>query len=293
MLIKGVLTALIVPCGEDGRVSLAALEQLVDFQIEAGVHGLFILGTAGQGPMLTESERISVMRHVLQVAHGRLKIVVHVGAMPTSVAQSLAEQALGAGASALSAIPPTYYQPDFIAIENYYRDLRSVCGSVPLLAYNNPAATGVDLKPHQLESLYQSGLIAGVKQANASLAELHQLIRSGVPVWVANANLNLAGLMMGSLGSISTITNVLPEVFVSLYNSVQQGKVDDARSWQNRIDLGAAVLRSPIIGALHAGCTLRGLLGLAPRPPLRLPNSDELMAIQRGIDTALGQVHRV
>lgn len=284
--LAGAITALITPCTPDGTVDTGAIGPLVDAQVRAGVVGLFVLGTAGQGPMFTPDERKALLREITSASAGRLAVVAHIGAMPTAVAADLAADAAAAGAYAISSVPPVYYRPDARAVTDYYRAL-AAASDLPLLAYNNPPATGFDLRPAHAQSMHADGLIAGVKQASDSVADMHALLAAGVPVWMANSTLNTAALAMGARGTISTITNVVPELFVSLFNAMQAGDLDTARSVQLRIDTVAAILRTPTIGALHAGACVRGLPGGVPRPPLRMPDSTETDAIARAVDVAL------
>lgn len=122
-----------------------------------------------------------------------------------------------------------------------------------------------------------------MKQASTSVADLHALLAAWVPVWIANAGLNTAALAMGARGAISTLTNVVPELFVRLDAAIRAGDLAGARDAQRRIDRASARLRVPTIGALHAGATLRGLPGLAPREPLRLPDADELPRVREAL----------
>lgn len=284
--LAGSITALIMPCTPDGSVDLDAIGPLVDAQVRAGIVGLFVLGTAGQGPMFSSDERKALLREITSAAADRLAVVVHIGAMPTAVAVDLAADASDAGAYAISSVPPVYYRPDARAVTDYYRDL-AAASDLPLLAYNNPPATGFDLRPAHAQSMHAEGLIAGVKQASDSVADLHALLAAGVPVWMANSTLNTAALAMGAQGTISTITNVVPELFVTLFDAVRARDLDTARRTQLRIDAVAAVLRLPTIGALHAGVTHRGLPGGQPRPPLRMPDAAEAEAIGTAVDVAL------
>jgi dihydrodipicolinate synthase/N-acetylneuraminate lyase len=284
--LAGAITALITPCTPDGTVDIGAIRPLVEAQVDAGIVGLFVLGTAGQGPMFSTSERKELLREITSAAADRLAVIAHIGAMPTAAAVELAADATEAGAYAISSVPPVYYRPDALAVTQYYRAI-SQASALPLLAYNNPPATGVDLRPSHARALHDEGLIAGVKQASESVADLHALLTAGVPVWMANSTLNTAALAMGARGTISTITNVVPELFVRLFNAMAVDDVESARSAQMRIDAVASVLRSPTIGALHAGVTWRGLPGGQPRSPLRMPNDVELAAITRAVDAAL------
>lgn len=286
-VLDGVLTALLTPTTTSGEPDAGALEELVDFQVAAGVDGLFVLGTAGQGPMLEPTERRDLAGRIVEITGGRLKVVVHVGALPMAVATDLAAHAASIGADAIASVPPVYYSPDFRAVREYYAQLRHTAGDdVPLLAYNNPPATGYDLRPDQAASLHDEGVIDGVKQASSSIADLSVLLDRGVPVWMASAACNLAAMAMGARGAISTITNVVPELFVALHAAMGSGDLGTARDNQRRITTAASRLREPIIGALHAACELRGLRAGRPRPPLRWPTDAELDVI-RGALTVL------
>lgn len=286
--LDGVLTALLTPTTAEGAIDAGALRAMIDFQAEVGVAGLFVLGTAGQGPMLSLDERRHLAECIVAAAQGRLQVVVHVGALPQSAATDLAAHAVEVGATAVSSVPPVYYQPDDKAVGDYYRSIRDAVGdAIPVLAYNNPPATGYDLRPHEAAELHRAGVISGVKQASASIADLAALLVADVPVWMANAGCNLAASAMGARGAISTITNVVPELFVQLHTAVQERRLEDARDLQQRIDWAASRLRDPVIGALHAACALRGLPGGQPRPPLRMPTDAEMPRIRQALD-ALG-----
>lgn len=284
----GVLTALITPIDDRDAPDIAAIRTLVDFQVDAGIDGLFVLGSAGQGPMLSPGERRALARAIIDAAAGRLRVVVHVGVLPTSAAVSLAADAVDAGADAVAAVPPTYYGPDSVAVRRYYEALRSAVPDRPLLAYNNPSATAYDLRPNEAAELCREGTIDGVKQASANVADLHALLRAGVPVWMANATLNAGAWTMGAVGSISTITNVVPELFVALARAMHESDLPRARNLQARIDRASARLRQPTIGALHAAASLRGLPAGVPRPPLRMPTDEELEVIRGSLDELVG-----
>lgn len=282
-LLNGSVTALITPCDASGAPDEDALRTLIRFQATTGVVGLFVLGTAGQGPMYETEERKHLAEVILDEAGDDLQVVVHVGALPTTTAQSLAEHAARSGATALSSVPPVYYQPDFKSVRRYYEDIHEAAPEVPLLAYNNPPSTGYDLRPEQAIELHRAGIIAGVKQASANIPDLHALIVGGVPVYMANAALNTAAFAMGCPGAISTITNVVPELFVALHRAMLERDLERARTLQHHIDYASSRLRVPIIGALHAGVEMRGLPGMSPRRPLRLPDGDELVRVREAV----------
>lgn len=275
---EGIINAQIMPCNEDGVIDFAAMGKLIARQRDAGIKGLFVLGTAGMGPLMTIDERLNALTEIVARAGG-LAVIVHTGASRLEEVETLTRHAVGLGVAAVASVPPVYYQPDFAVVASYYRKLKSFAGSTPVIAYNNPNATGVHLTPDQLGQLTEEGVIEGVKQSWSSVAELHALLRKGVRVWVANANLATAGFAMGAYGAVSTITNVTPELFVDLFEAMRAGRLEEARALQHRIDIVASKLRDPIIGALHAGCEALGYSAGMVRSPLRMPTAVELTAM--------------
>lgn len=269
------LTALLTPCDADtGRVDVDAIPALVDHQVAQGIEGLFVLGTAGQGPLQSLEERKRTLAAILAAASGRLKVVAHVGASRTSDTLDLLEDALAAGADAVSSVPPTYYQPDAATVDQYFDVLLRHAAGRPLLAYDNPAAVGIGLSREQITEYVKRGM-AGAKVARKEIIFIQELAASGVPTWTANADLNLSGFAVGAVGSISTITNVTPALFVALRDAVVAGDTRQAHELQARASRAAAALRTPIIGALHYAAGRLGLPAGAPRQPLRLPDATE------------------
>lgn len=276
------LTALLTPCDpHSGAVDLAALAPLVEHQVRHGVDGLFILGTAGQGPLLTAQERKDVAREVVHAAAGRLAVVCHVGAATTDDTLELLDAAVSCGATAVASVPPTYYSPDPRSVREYYATLveRS---PVPVYAYDNPKATGYAFSVPELVDLVGSGL-AGVKVARTDYLFLSSLISAGVPTWTANANLNAVGFYAGARGAISTITNLAPELFRQLAEAAADHDLTTANALQIRVDRFAAAVRAPIIGGLHHGAQRLGLPAGVPRRPLRLPDTAEQLTIDQAL----------
>lgn len=127
----GVYTALISPCDASGALDLGAIQALIDFQATTGVSGLFVLGTAGGGPLLERDERRAAARTILEAAQGRLFVIVHVGAVPTTLAVALATEAAELGAPAIAAVPPVYYGPDFRSVRRYYEAIAAAAPASP------------------------------------------------------------------------------------------------------------------------------------------------------------------
>ena len=275
--IARLVTALLTPCHEDGAVDLDAIGPLVEHQVEQGTDGLFVLGTAGQGPLLETTERLAVLERIVAASAGRLAVICHVGAASTETAVRLARHAQACGVAAVASVPPTYYSPDRRTVAEFYLTLIDAV-DLPVYAYDNPKATGYSFSVEELASLTTAGL-AGVKVARSEIVCFQDLLSAGVACWVADAHLNAAALFAGASGSISTITNVAPRLFRELQAAVRSCDIEHARQLQRRIDRFARGVRKPIIGGLHYACTRLGLPAGAPRRPLRLPEDEERTVI--------------
>jgi dihydrodipicolinate synthase/N-acetylneuraminate lyase len=281
-VIGRLLTALLTPCHDDGVVDLDALGPLVEHQVAGGVDGLFLLGTAGQGPLLSADERRTVLRHVTALAGDRLRVVCHVGGGTTAEALDLLGAAEVDGAAAIAAVPPVYYSPDARTVDEYYGTLIAAT-DLPVYAYDNPKATGYSFTVDQLHALVGNGL-AGVKVARNDIVYLQQLVAAGVPTWTANADLNAVGWAAGASGAISTITNLVPRLFGALRDAHDAGEGAEVRALQQRVSRFAHDVRTPIIGGLHHGARLLGLPAGAPRRPLRLPTPAEGETIAAAVE---------
>lgn len=277
-----VLTALLVPAETgSGLLRTDWLKPLIDHQCEHGVDGLFVLGTAGQGPLLTTEERKRVFEAIAEAAGGRLRLVCQVGGATTEAACELARHAASAGATCLASVPPVYYSPDQRTVDDYYARLMDATG-LPLLAYDNPKATGYAFTAEQLARLCARGL-AGAKIARNEITFIQELIAAGVTVWTANADLNASGHFAGAAGSISTISNVAPALFRELRDAARSRDVVRANDLQRRVTAFARDVRRPIIGGLHYGCARLGLPAGAPRSPLRMPDEGERATIDAAL----------
>ena len=284
-VIGRLLTALLTPCDASGVVALDDLGALVEHQVAGGVDGLFLLGTAGQGPLLDAAERKAVLRRVVDAAAGRLRIVCHVGGGTTVEGLELLRAAEADGADAIAAVPPVYYSPDARTVDEYYAELIGAT-ALPVYAYDNPKATGYTFTAEQLAGLVAAGL-AGAKVARNDIVYLQALVAAGVPTWTANADLNAAGWAIGASGAISTITNLAPRLFGALRDAHDDGRLDDVRALQQRVSRFATDVRSPIIGGLHHGASLLGLPAGMPRRPLRMPTAAEAASIASAVEREL------
>lgn len=270
----GILPALVTPLNEDGRVQIAALEKLLDRVYAAGVDGVYLCGSTGEGMFLDAEERRKIVETALRCTPRGKHVVVHVGAWTLDVAECLARHAELVHASAISSIrPPAVSHGEMLA---WYRALAGVT-RLPLFAYYFPAATGEPLNVDQLTEICELPGIAGLKYTDYDLYTMSLLVRAGHRVFNGRDEVLAAGLLMGACGGIGSIYNLVPEAFVEVHRLASAGDWTGARAVQDRINaLIRVLLRYPFLPALKQVLTWEGIeCGSVVRPRAGLTEAQQ------------------
>lgn len=255
--ISGILPALVTPFKPDGSVNHAGLEKLLDRVYSAGVDGVYVCGSTGEGMLLPEAVRRAVTETVTRNSPPGKHVVVHIGAPTLDVAERLARHAEQAQAAAISCIrAPGVTHQETLA---WYRLLASST-SLPFFAYYFPAKSGEPLAVDQLAEICEMPGVAGVKFTDFDLYTLSMLARAGYRIFNGRDEVLVAGLLMGACGGIGSIYNLVPEWFVELRDQASAGDWSAARATQDRInDLIRVVLRYPFPAAIKQILTWEGI----------------------------------
>ncbi|MBC7235560.1 MAG: 4-hydroxy-tetrahydrodipicolinate synthase [Chloroflexi bacterium] len=258
--LEGVMVALATPLNEDETIDERGLRRQLDRLIEAGVHTIVALGTAGEFAALSdEAKRDAIAITVDQVA-GRVPVIAGTGEPGTKRAVRITRMAAELGADAAMVVPPYYYRMTDEAVLTHYRILAAE-GGLPIILYNIPGMTQVTLSPEVVRQLAVEPGIVGLKDSGGNLGYFQQIVRQSKSakfgVVTGSDGLLFATLAVGGDGCISPGTNVAPEWFVGLWNAVKEGRWSDAWAFQERIlDLGAiyryGTFPAGIKGALSA-----------------------------------------
>ena len=272
--LKGVYSAVATPFTADEELDDKGLRALIDRTVAAGVHGLVPCGSTGEFATLTRGEREHVVEVVIEQSAGRVPVVPQTGATSTREAIELSQHAEKHGAAAIMVVAP-YYEPFSIAeVKRYYAD---VAGSVaiPVMAYNLPAATGVNLTPQILgELIDEVPNIRYVKDTSGDFTAAAQLIHEygeHVSVFVGWDTLFLAALLEGAAGSVIGAANVVPGELVSVYDAVQAGDLALARTrWEPLFPLVSTFIGGGYTAAIKGGLDLIG----QSAGPQRAPGQD-------------------
>ena len=207
----GVWPAMLTPIGADGRPDLGACERLVDLFARQGLGGIYLVGSTGQWPLLTVAERKAIADRVVRAAAGRLPVMVHVGAATTADAVELAEHAARSGASAVSAVGPTYYPHSPDSVFEFYRRVGSATG-LPLFVYHLSGVSKMGLGPRPFTArLLDVPNVAGIKYTDLDLYTLgliHAAAGDRLQLFSGADEVMCHAVLSGAVGAIGTFYNV-------------------------------------------------------------------------------------
>lgn len=271
--LAGVVSALATPFTPEDDLDQARLRQLVDRTIDAGVAGVVAGGSTGEFAAMTPAERRILVETVVDQTAGRVPVVAQTGAMTTREAIELSRHAEQAGADVLMVVAPYY---EALTVEETLRYLRIVADSVqvPVMLYNLPVATGVNLTPDLVRRLAtEVENIDYVKDTTGDLGQLAALIHHHgdvISAFMGWDSLCLAALVEGAAGVVAGTANVIPHELVELHRLVAAGDLTQARSvWDRIFPLVDAMLAVPFIPAVKAACAEAGFPIGSPRDPVR------------------------
>jgi len=246
-MIRGVLLPVITPFDEKVRVDEEIMRQLVDFHIKAGIQGLFVLGSTGQGPAMTVEERKKTAAIALDQARSRVPVVIHVGTPDAGSTVELAEHAAEHKADAVAIVPPYYYSDhsEYEIIAHY----KSVAKAVPLpiFIYENPKYSGISIPPgFAVRMKEQVSALKGIKVAYGQGALL-EYVRLLPDVSVFTGNADLFGLVpFGLAGMINPPTSFVPELCVALFKSLDGKDYVAAVEAQKKVDTAARLVAAEL-----------------------------------------------
>lgn len=268
---EGTATAMITPFGRDGGVNFAAFGKMIDFQIENGTDVLVILGTTGEPATMTEEEKEALMRFSVERVAGRAKIVFGSGSNCTAHAVEASRKAEKMGADGLLVVTPYYNKCTQNGLYEYYKTIADAV-SIPIICYNVPPRTGVNILPATAARIADIENVAGIKEACGNMEQIvttARMIRGKCDLYSGDDHLNLPILAVGGAGLISVSSNIFPKETKELYLAVKRGDLAEANRLQDKmlpvIDLLFCEV-NPI--PAKAAADMIGLEGGVPRAPL-------------------------
>jgi len=230
---KGVIPAVVTPMNKDESINESAFRKLLNYLVENGVHGVFIIGSQGEFYALTKEEKIRLMEIAVEEVNGRVPVYAGTGAIATREVIELNDAAEKIGVDAVSIITPYYISPTQEELYEHYAKIAKAT-KLPVLLYNNPGRTGgVKLEPRTVEKLAEIDNIVGIKDSSGDLTNTSDYIRrtknKNFHVLAGRDTLILATLLYGGAGSIAATANVAPRLVASIYDYFVQGDLENAK----------------------------------------------------------------
>lgn len=231
---NGILTAMITPFTDNG-VNYDEFGKMIEYQIEGGTDALVVLGTTGEPATMTGEEKTETIKYAVKKAAGRIKIIVGTGSNDTAKAVATSVHAEKLGADGVLAVTPYYNKCTQKGLLEYYK---AICGAVkiPVIAYNVPSRTAVNILPETAEKLASIPNMAGIKEASGNMAQVCETmrrIRGKMDLYSGEDFLNLPMLAIGGAGLISVTSNIAPALVKKMYTLVKQNKLDEANAVQD------------------------------------------------------------
>ena len=285
--LRGVLTALSTPFNRDETIDVETLRKIVDRSIEAGVDGVVAAGSTGEVGALSSEERLLLIETVIKQANGRVPVIANTGATTTAEAIRLSQATEKLGADVLMLITP-YYEP--LSLEETVTYIKDVANSVsiPVMLYNIPPVTGVNIDPATVRALAEEvENIRYIKDSSANWEQALQLIHHhsdvigtfiGWDVYLYSA------LVEGAAGVMAGTANVVPDEIVAVSQKIAEGDLTGALElWKKVYPVIDALLSVPFIPAVKAGLTQQGIPAGSPRRPTADLNADDLARVQQAV----------
>jgi 4-hydroxy-tetrahydrodipicolinate synthase len=290
--LRGIITALLTPFSATGEVDDGALEELVDFQIRSRINGLFPLGTTGMGPAMEPAERKRVAEIVVKSVNGRVPVIVQVGDSNPKVSLELARHAENLGADAVACLTPFYYHPGTDSIVEHYRRLTEAT-KLPVLVYNIPRNTGVNVDAKLLVQLSRIPNVVGIKDSSRDFSQLLDflsVVPKGFTVINGTDSYQFSAFCAGVDAGVSATANPFPELFVQLYEAYRSNSIKTGQELQAKIHSLRDVMSSPPLAPLLEVLKLRGLKSGSVRPPLRSMNSSEIASLRTAVSRLMPEL---
>lgn len=244
-IFTGMASAMITPMNAQG-VDYAAMERFIEFQIANGINALVVMGTTGENATLEPWEQKEVIRFTVEKVNHRVPVIAGTGTNNTAHVLQNTKNACEVGADAVLVVTPYYNKGTQKGLITHFTAVADA-SSVPVILYNVPSRTGVNLLPKTVAELAKHPNIVAIKEASGSMAQLVELMAlcgDQIDVYSGEDALTVPMLAMGAAGTISVLSNVAPRESVAMTDAFFAGRIQEAAAWQCRL--------LPLINALFS-----------------------------------------
>ena len=242
---SGVYPAMITPMTADGQLNEDVFRQVMEFNIQAGVHGFWLAGGTGESVLLDDEENRRIAEIAVDQAQGRIKNIMHVGTPTTARSARLAEHAAKCGVDAICCVPPFFYSQSNDAIVEHYRVV-ATAADLPLFVYNLPQSTQVEITPASMREIQEKvPHLEGLKHSAPNMNFVRHFSNMGLACLIGNCRLMLPALTVGAIGCIDGPPNMAPELWVAVWDAFQAGDFKEAMVAQEKCAQVATLAETP------------------------------------------------
>ena len=229
----GAATAIITPLNQNG-IDYKQFERLINWQIDEGINAIVVCGTTGEGSTLTDKEHRDAISFAVEKVNGRVPVIAGTGSNDTAYALSLTKFACNAGADAMLVVSPYYNKATQNGLITTFETIADA-STKPIILYNVPSRTGVNILPETCAKLACHGNIAAIKEASGNIsqiAETSALVKDKMAIYSGNDDQSVPVLSLGGLGVISVLSNVMPKETVKICTEFFGGNVKESLNLQ-------------------------------------------------------------
>ncbi|NMS90716.1 4-hydroxy-tetrahydrodipicolinate synthase [Clostridioides difficile] len=285
---KGIICAMITPFDENQNINPKATYELIDYLLDRGVYGLFILGTNGECHVLTDDEKVEFAKIVITHTNNRVPVFVGTGGNSTREVITLSKRMEEIGASALSIITPYFVTPTQQELILHYKSIADSV-NLPIMMYNMPDKTGINIEPDSVSELAKIKNIVGIKDSSGKLDNIKAYIEAtkseDFSVFSGSDSLILDSLKAGGQGAVAATANFITEIDIAIYENFMNGDLEKAQKAQNSIEELRRILKlGTIPSVIKKTVVLNGINVGTARFPVTEPNGEVLEEIKQVVE---------
>ena len=286
-IFQGVATAIVTPMNKNG-VDYDAFGRLIDWQIEQGINGLVVAGTTGEGSTLSDEEHREVLAYAVKRINGRVPCIAGTGSNDTAYAIELTKYACSIGFDAMLVVTPYYNKATQKGLVRMFNAIADA-STKPIIVYNIPSRTGVNIEPATFVELAKHPRIAAIKEASGNLSKMVEefaLLDGSLDIYSGNDDQIVPTLSMGGKGVISVLSNIMPKETVAMCDAFFAGDVATAAKMQCKYlpliqALFCEVHPIPVKAALATMGRMEGVIRL-PLTEMEEDHQEKMVSIMRG-----------
>ena len=245
-IFQGMATAMVTPMDAQGDIDYDAMGRFIDWQIDSGINALVVMGTTGENATIEPEDQTAVIRYTVERAAGRIPVIAGTGTNNTENVLRNTREACRVGADAVLVVTPYYNKATQNGLIKHFYTVADA-STVPVIVYNVPGRTGVNIQPKTLAALAEHPNIAGVKEASVNMAQMVEMAAvcgDKMDIYSGEDALTVPMMAMGAKGTISVLSNVVPRESVAMTDACLAGDYKTAAAWQCRL--------LPLINALFS-----------------------------------------